>query len=283
MVWQGELHAQRPDGSEYDAGLTLAPVTDARGTVLNLVGVMHDITVQKQVDQMRSKFVANVSHELRTPITNLKLYHTLVSSVPPDKQPEYLATMGDQLGRLETLVEDLLDVSRLDRGTVEIHPDRLDLNRLISQVMVAHRMRAERRGIGLEVELGDQLPAIWADHRRMTQVLNNLLNNAINYTGDGGLIRLRSWHARDEKGDSVLFSVSDTGVGISPEDLPFVFDRFFRSEAVKNSGIPGTGLGLSIVHDIVELHRGGIGVESTPGKGTLFTVRLPAMNNGGAW
>ena len=276
-VWQGELHAHRPDGSEYDAGLTLAPVTDARGTVINLVGVMHDITAQKYVDQMRSKFVANVSHELRTPITNLKLYHTLVSSVSADKQPEYLTTMGDQLSRLENLVEDLLDISRLDRGVVEIHPDTLDLNRLIGQVVVGHRMRAERRRIGIEVELEDQLPTVWADQRRMAQVLNNLLINAINYSGDGGMVQLRTWRVRDVKGGAVMISVSDAGMGIAPEDLPFVFDRFFRSEAAKSAGIPGTGLGLSIVHDIVELHRGTIGVESAPGKGTVFTVRLPTM------
>jgi signal transduction histidine kinase len=111
--WEGEMHARRPDSSEYDSAITVAPVFEADGTIAHLVGVFRDITATKQVDRMRKKFVANVSHELRTPITNIKLFHTLLHSGPVDRRPDYLQTMAGEIARLERLVEDLLDISRL--------------------------------------------------------------------------------------------------------------------------------------------------------------------------
>jgi len=274
--WEGEIHNRRPDGSEYDALLRIVPAPDARGRIGNLVGVMHDISARKQIDRMRSKFVANVSHELRTPITNLKLYQTLIANASGDRLAEYISTMGDQVNRLERLVEDLLDVSRLDRGSLEMQPEMLDLNQLLRESVESQRLRAERRSQSLSVVLLPDLPPIYVDQKRMSQVATNLLANAINYTPQGENIGVRSWLERRDPTEWVAFSVWDTGTGIAPEDLPFIFEPFFRSEQAKQSGMPGTGLGLGIVKEIIELHQGRINVESVPGKGTSFTVWLPA-------
>ncbi len=274
--WGGEMHARRPDGSEYDASLRIVPVPDPKGRIGNLVGVMHDITARKQIDRMRSKFVANVSHELRTPITNLKLYHTLIASAPGERLAEYINTMGEQVGRLERLVEELLDVSRLDRGTLEIQPELTDLNQILHDSAESQRLRVAQRGLVLSMALLPNLPPAYVDLKRMTQVVTNLLANAINYTPQGGKIGVRSWLEKIDSTEWVGYSVWDNGCGILPEDLPFIFEPFFRSESAKQSGTPGTGLGLSIVKEIVELHQGKIGVESSPEKGTTVTVLLPA-------
>jgi signal transduction histidine kinase len=280
QAWTGEMHARRPDGSEYDAATTIAPVLDSGGRIINLVAVMHDITAQKQIDRMRSKFVANVSHELRTPITNLKLYRTLMTDGDPERFGEYLDTLGDQLDRLERLVEDLLDLSRLDRGAMAMHPEDVNINDLVAEVVRSNTARANLRRIRLVAEPLPDLPSVSVDHERMTQVLVNLISNALNYSPQDTTITIRTGVDRTGDGPRVVVSVADQGSGISPEDLPFIFERFFRSEGIKATGLPGTGLGLSIVQEILELHGGRITVQSTPGKGSTFTAYLPVKSAG---
>lgn len=273
--WHGDVHARRPDGSEYAAGVSIAPVLGAGLEVVNLVGVMRDITAGKEVERMRTRFVANVSHELRTPITNLKLYQTLLRSGPAEKRATYMDTMASELGRLERLVEDLLDLSRLDRGVVAMNPQPLDLNELVEEVIRTYQLRAEARSLSLTVELAARLPHIQADHERIRQVIVNLLTNAINYTDSGAQIGVRTWFEGRKATRQVGLAVWDTGPGIAPEDLPFIFNRFFRAETARVTETPGTGLGLSIVREIVELHHGQIRAESKPGQGTTFTILLP--------
>lgn len=274
-IWKGEIHPRRPDGSEYVAGVTIAPVKDAAGQVSYVVGVMHDITAQKEVERMRNKFIANVSHELRTPITSLKLYYTLLRSNPGTKREHYLDTMAEQVSRLQRLVEDLLDLSRLDRGVVAMNPEKCDLNALVQEVVRGSLLRAEERGLSLSTDLAPDLPLIYADHERVRQVLINLLTNAINYTSEGDQIGIRTWLDKESTIPKAALCIWDTGVGIAPEDLPFIFNRFFRSETAKVTGVPGTGLGLSIVKEIIELHRGSIKAESEPDQGSRFTIYLP--------
>ncbi len=275
QVWEREARARRADGSEYDMSITFAPVVEGNGKVVHLVGVFRDITAQKEVDRMRKKFLANVSHELRTPVTSLKLFHTLLRSGPPERRDEYLDTMDAELQRLERLIEDLLDISRIDRGVLTIRPEPLDLNELVQGVMRAHLLRAEERGLHLELDLYPDLPPLFVDRERMTQVLVNLLTNAINFTSPGDRIGVRTGLTRQEGTSAATLTVWDSGMGIAPEDLPFVFNRFFRAETAKVEGIPGTGLGLSIVREIVEMHGGTVRAESTLGEGSAFTVYLP--------
>lgn len=276
--WRGELRITRPDGSEFDAGLTVAPVFDANGKPIRYVTVIHDVTAQKEVDRMRRKFVANVSHELRTPLANLKLYTTLIRSGEQEKRERYLTIMGEQLGRLERIVEDLLDISRIDRGVTPVNYKKSDLNRLVDNVLRAHELKASERQLELRVLKSSTLPMVNIDPERIMQVITNLLVNAINYSQEGDEIRVQT---RGVRQDGILYAalvVSDTGMGISPDDLPFVFNRFFRAETSKVMGVPGTGLGLSIVKEIVEQHNGEIFVSSFIGKGTTFTILLPAID-----
>ncbi len=273
--WQGEMHARRPDGSEYDAAVTVAPVFEADGSIAHVVGVFRDITGQKEVDRMRKKFVANVSHELRTPITSIKLFHTLLQSGPAERREDYLRTMAGEIARLERLVEDLLDISRLDRGVLSLEVGPVDLNEVVEEVMRVHTPRAEGRGLSVELALYEGLPKILGDRQRLAQVITNLITNAINYSSPGDRIGVRT-ALTSQAGQAVItLAVSDTGVGIAGQDLPFVFNRFFRAETARVEGIPGTGLGLSIVKEIVEMHNGIIRAESTLGEGSTFTVMLP--------
>jgi len=273
--WRGELTIVRPDASQYDAAFTISPVENVEGKVRRFVTVMRDITAQKEVERMRRKFVANVSHELRTPLANLKLYNTLLRSGAEEKREHYLDTVSLQLGRLERLVEDLLDISRIDRGIMSMLPQRISLNRIVDEVLRAHELMAEERGLELHVLKASTLPMIFADRERMMQVLTNLLANAINYSQEGDQIRIQTRATRHNGVTFAALVVSDTGVGIAADDLPFIFNRFFRAENSKVTGVPGTGLGLSIVKEIVELHGGEIFVESIQGLGTTFTILLP--------
>ncbi len=272
--WHGELRMQRPDGAEYDAGMSVAPVLN-NGKLVNLVSVMRDISAQKQIERMRTKFVANVSHELRTPITNLKIYQTLVRSGAPEKREAYLDTLANELGRLERLVEGLLDLSRIDRGGIAIKPELIDVNKLVLDVLQAHLPRAEKRSLQIKTDLATDLPRIFVDPELIMQVLTNLLANAINYTAVGDQVGIRTQTVNDFGSPRVMVEVWDTGVGIAPHDLPFLFNRFFRGETSKATKAPGTGLGLSIAKEIIDLHHGQIKVESKLNEGSRFMVYLP--------
>ncbi len=273
--WRGELGFSRPNGSRFDVGLNIVPVLNTEGEVSRYVTVLHDVSAQKEVDRMRRKFVANVSHELRTPLANLKLYTTLLKSGSKEKHDRYLQIMGEQLGRLERIVEDLLDISSIDRGVMPVSFQKIKLNRLVEDVLRAHELRANERGMALRVLLSSTLPVILADPERIMQVITNLLANAINYSQEGDEIRVQTRTTRQNGRLYAALVVSDTGMGISPDDVPFIFNRFFRAETSKVMGVPGTGLGLSIVKEIVEQHNGEIIVSSFLDKGTTFTILLP--------
>ncbi|MBN1310930.1 MAG: PAS domain S-box protein [Anaerolineae bacterium] len=274
-TWQGEISARRPDGSEYDASVSITPVLDQQGQIANAVAVLRDITPQKQMEQMRKKYVANISHELRTPITSIKLYHGLIIATPSEDHEPYMNTIAEQIERLEHLVEDLLDFSRLDRGVFLLRPTDFSLNDLVQDILRAHTPQANERNVQISASLVPDLPLLHADRHRIAQVLSNLLTNAINYTLPGGEVRLCTSQEEINSVPCLKFGVWDTGVGIAPQDLPFIFERFFRAENAKAAGVPGTGLGLSIAKEIVDLHHGRIRVESSLSKGSSFTIYLP--------
>ncbi|NDJ51994.1 MAG: PAS domain S-box protein [Chloroflexi bacterium] len=280
QFWEGDFHIKRKDGTEYDAALTVAPVIEHR-RIVNLVVVMRDVTANKEIERMRKQFIASVSHELRTPITNLKLYLTLVRSGPSQRRAEYLETMGTQLGRLERLVEDLLDISRMERGVLSISPERLDINDLVRAVMRTYTTHITAQDRRLSVLYQERMPIVYADRDRLMQVLVNLINNAINYSSpqDHISVETATNEGADDQASFVSISISDTGMGIAPDELPFIFDRFFRADNAKTTEVPGTGLGLSIVKEIVERHGGFVSVSSRLNEGTRFTVMLPVATD----
>jgi signal transduction histidine kinase len=223
-----------------------------------------------ELDQLKSKFVSDVSHELRTPIANLKLYIDLLERGKPEKQSQYVEVLHQQVRRVAALVDDILDLSRLERRKEQGLVYRaVTLNDVVEQVVLAHQPRAESDGLHLTFEPGSPLPPVRADANQLAQVVTNLVANALSYT-TAGYVRV-STLAQDAE---VCLCVTDSGSGIAPEDLPHVFDRFYRGQYVLKNDVPGTGLGLAIVKEIVELHEGRIEVDSRAGQGTTFRVWL---------
>lgn len=270
-VWSGELMHGKKNGNLYDVLLTIAPVRDQNKKVVNYVATQRDITYRKELDRLKDIFVADVSHELRTPTTNIGLYVELLEGASDSKRDEYLQILKEQSQLLRRLVEDILDLSRLAIGkTKKIEFSEIDLRLLVEQALTAHYPAAEKAGIELKYEVSGEIPALRGDMSRLSRVVNNLLSNAIQYTPQGWVkILLRPME------NYVCMEVKDTGMGISEEDLPHIFERFFRGQQVRQSKRHGTGLGLAIVREIVELHNGKIDVESKLSEGSTFRVYLP--------
>jgi PAS domain S-box-containing protein len=225
-----------------------------------------------ELDELKSKFVSDVSHELRTPLTNLSLYLYLLERAKPEKRDQYLSTLKEQTVRLSQLIENILDLSRLDSDKYEPEFGPLALNEIVEQVVEVHQPRAQSADLELTFEPGIQLPLVRGDTGQLVRVVTNLIANAINYTPTG-YVRLRTYFDRTRQ--QVCLSVEDSGIGITPEDLPHLFGRFYRGRHASQSDIPGTGLGLAIVKEIVDQHGGSIEVRSSVGKGSAFVVWLP--------
>lgn len=223
-----------------------------------------------ELDQLKTKFVSNVSHELRTPITSLQLYLELIKQGKPEKREQYIDILRQQSNRLARLVEDILDLSRLELGANRTSFAPVNLNQLVAQIITIYQAIAENANLRLAFEPGPDLPPVIGEANQLAQVVTNLVANALNYTMRGSI---QVWtHLED---DSVCLDVTDTGLGINPEDVPHLFERFYRGKYVSQGDIPGTGLGLAIVKEIVDVHGGSIAVDSQLGKGTTFSVRLP--------
>lgn len=226
------------------------------------------------LDQMKDEFVTRISHELRTPLANVRLYTNLLEKGRPEKHGEYLATLKQEGNRLNKLIEDLLDISELDMGRIPIEAGPTELGRLLIDVLQDHQPQAEARGLTLQYFPAAVLPRVWADPALLLRVMANLLSNALNYTPAGGLITCATQlQARNEK-LWVTLTVRDTGPGISAQEMPRLFERFYRGQAARNYKTPGTGLGLAISKEIMHKLGGFITVESQPHHGAAFTVWL---------
>lgn len=227
-------------------------------------------------DRAKSEFVSNVSHELRTPLTSILLYLRLLEQGNPAQRLTYQQALVREAKRLQYLIESLLQISRLDLGKVEPRFETVDLNRMISTLVKDREQLFDNRELKLTYTINSELIPIPADPRLLEQVITNLLTNAMNYTPAGGSVDIKTRLIEDEGQLWVTIAVKDTGLGIKPEDQPKLFQRFQRGSASETLNVPGTGLGLPISAEIIRLHRGHITMESAPGKGSLFTIWLPA-------
>jgi len=274
------LRLKSPEYAEFerningmDLEISMAPIS-GYGAQGGILAVIHDVTEQKKSDALRREFVANVSHELRTPITNIRSYaETLADSedLPPDMVKNFLRVIVNESDRMTKIVQDLLTLSRFDSGKADLHFEKFSFSLSVKNVYEAMLMEAKKNGLEMSLEIEENLPDITGDRSRIEQVLLNIISNAVRYTPEGGRISVRAG-----RGDgTVWMEVADTGIGIPPEDLPRIFDRFYRVDKARSRASGGTGLGLSIAKDIVVRHSGNISVESTVGKGTTMTVTLP--------
>jgi two-component system phosphate regulon sensor histidine kinase PhoR len=238
----------------------------------SLLLVLHDLTEIERANRVRQDFVANVSHELRTPLTSLRGYaDTLLEGGLDDVEhrESFVRIIRDQTERLQALTEDLLSLAELERPGAELRLERFDLRELVTRQAAVPAERARRAGIVLEVEPGGAVDVV-ADRARIEQVVANLLDNAVKYTEKGG-VRV----ALGVSDGTAWCEVRDSGSGIPAEDLPRIFERFYRVDKARSRELGGTGLGLSIVKHIVTLHGGTVSVESAPGRGSTFRFELP--------
>lgn len=228
-----------------------------------------------ELSRMKDEFLANVSHELRTPITSIMLYHSLIEK-RPSQASDYIQPLKRETTRLANLIEDLLYLSRLEQERVPLNPEKLDLNKLLSDYVTDRTPLAQRKELRLELEITPDLPPAYADPQMIGQVASILLTNAMNYTPKNGRILVRTATLETPAQTWVGFSVEDNGMGLSEEDRQRIFERFYRGKAGRESAAPGTGLGLAIAKEIIDRHHGWIDVYSEgPGKGARFSVWLP--------
>ena len=280
---RAEIAVAGPEGWSRGPARVLAvqgtplPGTPPGGAVL----VFHDVTEMRRLERVRQDFVANASHELKTPLAAIKSYtEALLDGALHDEavNAHFLRQIDAQADRLNQLILDMLSLARLDSGQELLHPAPMFLAPLVRRCVEAQRGRAEagRLDYGLDPLPPDDATATVADEEAVRQILDNLIDNAIKYTPDGGRVRVA---LRDE-GPVLALEVADTGIGIPRDDLPRIFERFYRVDKARSRALGGTGLGLAIVKHLVGALGGRVDVESRPGAGSTFTVRLPRAGPG---
>jgi two-component system phosphate regulon sensor histidine kinase PhoR len=242
------------------------PIRDGGAWAVLLV--LTDLTEVQRLDQVRRDFLSNVSHELRTPLASIRaLVEIMEDGVEPEEQPEFFRRIRQQVDRLTTLVNELLDLSRIESGAIALEPEAVQLGDLVDEAASLLRPRTEALRVGIANE-GCAL-TVEADRASLLRVVSNLLDNAVKFSPEGGTVRVSA----EDEGPLVALSVSDSGPGINEQNLPRVFERFYKGDASRAE--PGVGLGLAIVKHLVRAHGGTVTVESKPGAGATFTVRLP--------
>lgn len=248
-----------------------APIIGLNDEWKGIVLVFHDISELKKLEQMRKDFVANVSHELKTPITSIKGFaETLLEGAGEDGQlrEQFLNIILNESHRMQGLIQDLLDLSKIEQQGFTLTIQSVQLQETFEEIFLMLSGKAADKEIDLQLQLPDEPLYIEADPLRLKQIFINLISNGITYTPAGGTIRIST----KEESDRVKISVQDTGIGISKEEIPRIFERFYRVDRARSRNSGGTGLGLAIVKHLVEAHRGKIEVTSQVGEGTIFTV-----------
>lgn len=251
------------------------------GFISGIVCVLHDVTKQEKIENERKEFVSNVSHELRTPLTSMRSYlEALLDGAwkDPEIAPQFLKVTQEETDRMIRMIKDLLDLSRMDSNKETLDLEYLNVNELFDHVINRFEMMIKssdksKKNFSIKREFTESKLWVEVDADKMIQVLDNIMNNAIKYSPDGGTITC----GLVETNNSVIFSISDEGLGIPKRDLANVFDRFFRVDKARARSMGGTGLGLAISKEVVQKHKGKIWVESMEGKGTTFYISLPYL------
>jgi signal transduction histidine kinase len=256
----------------------LAPVI-WRSEFLGTVSIFRDITHEVEVDRLKSEFVATVSHELRTPMTSIRGYVDVLlmgaAGAITESQAHFLEIVKNNTERLNILVNDLLDISRIEAGRVTLAFQAVDLCEVAEEIVAEFQRRSEEENkpMKVSIKVKGELPRVMADPERIRQIMGNIVDNAYNYTPSDGKILI----ALHRENGAVQVDVKDSGIGVSIEQQDRVFERFFRGEDPLVLATPGTGLGLPIVKQLVEMHHGKIWMNSTgvPGEGSVFSFTVP--------
>ncbi|MBE2904385.1 MULTISPECIES: ATP-binding protein [Anoxybacillus] len=252
--------------------IVMTPLYNGK-VIRGAVAVLRDMTEERRLDKLRKDFIANVSHELRTPIAMLQGYSEAIVddiAATDEEKKELAKVIYDESLRMGRLVNDLLDLARMEAGHLTLHKERVPLRSYTERIIHKFQALAKEKGVRLLVDINEEFVVLF-DPDRIEQVLTNLIDNALRHTDDGGEVRV----IVDGDEEAVRISVRDSGSGIAEEDLPFVFERFYKADKARTRGRSGTGLGLAIAKNIVEAHKGTIAVHSKLGEGTTFTFTLP--------
>ncbi|WP_225742831.1 cell wall metabolism sensor histidine kinase WalK [Marinilactibacillus sp. Marseille-P9653] len=249
------------------------------GFISGIVCVLHDVTEQEKIEEERKQFVSNVSHELRTPLTSMRSYIEALADgawQDPELAPRFLEVTQSETDRMIRMIQDLLHLSRIDSGKSELEVELVDLTELLDHVlnrfdMLIHSTEYEGKHYRINRNLLDEPVFVEMDTDRMIQVLDNIMNNALKYSPDGGVIT----GSMRQTAQSVIISITDQGMGIPKNDLVKIFSRFYRVDRARSRAMGGSGLGLAISKEVVEQHGGRIWAESAEGKGTTFYLSLP--------
>lgn len=273
----GHLHIQFACGGQ-ELNAHVSRVGTDSGQFCGAVALIQDVTTETQLRRLRENFVANVSHELRGPLASLSAGVEAMHDglIPEPARPRYLKAILSEIARLRRLVDDLLELSRLDAGTVRIAQEEFDLRPLCEELATTWEPRIAAAGVDLKVECPHV--RVVANYDKVEEALTNFLDNAIHFTEGGGVIRI---FARPE-GEFVRVGVADTGVGIAREHLPHIWERFYKADPARTrTRSAGTGLGLAIVKQLVERLGGEVDVQSKPGQGSVFSFTLVAASDEG--
>jgi PAS domain S-box-containing protein len=275
----------RADGSVRWLRVRTFPVHDAQGNPYRVVGMAEDITERKQAEAQQAELVAerarmkvveqfaqNAAHDLRTPLTIMQTSAFLLAkSDEPEKKQRHLQNLEEQIAHITRVLQDFLDLSRLDQQTLELEPEPCDVRVLVNTIREEQQPLAERKQHHVQLDLAPDLPSVLGDKTALQRAFRNLIVNALNYTPDGGDITVAAF----QHDQQVVVEVRDNGIGISESELPYIFERFYRADKARNTDTGSSGLGLTIARKIVEAHHGSIEVESSPGQGSTFRVLLP--------
>ena len=255
--------------------LRVNPLKDSKtGEVIGAVVVIQDISVKRKADQLRKEFLASVSHEIRTPLSIMQGYTEALldgMATTPEDNNTYLLIIKDEIVRLRVLVDDLLDLNKMEAGNFALKKDYYDVERLLNRVKRKYSSFQNYIDISIELTIQPDIPLIYGDERRIEQALINLVENAIRHTPDGGRIIISAF-CEDEK---LTLQVTDNGEGIPYNELPYIWERFFKVDKARTREKAGSGLGLAIVKNIIEVHGGTVGVRSVEGKGSMFKIEFP--------
>jgi len=290
LTWMERIRAWRESPETYDSGdylaerltmeekvvsIHLSPVISPAREFLGTVAVLRDITSEVAADRAKTEFVSMVSHELRTPMTSIKGYVDLMLMGGPgalnETQKHFLEVIRTNTDRLTDLVNDLLDISRIETGKIVLHRKAIEVRSVIDEVVQSILPKVEEKGLTIEVIAPEKLPKAWGDRSRVHQIITNLVGNAYKYTPTGGRVTVYAY----VRHGMLCVAVQDTGIGISEEDQQKIFDRFYRVDDPLVQSEAGTGLGLAITTSLIHMHGGEISVESKPGQGSIFTFTLP--------
>ena len=280
-----------PPGEKRILLTTKSPLCDSEGHVINVVTVALDITERKQGEEQlrdakeaaelanrtKTEFMANMSHELRTPLNAIIGFSDIIraellGSIGSARYREYARDIGDSARHLLSIINDILDVSKIEAGKLELHEETLDLDIVVDDIFRLVRERAERGEIELRKITKEPVPGLFADPRKLKQILLNLLSNAIKFTAPGGAVSI----SRSLRADGGLrLVVQDTGIGIAPENIPIATSRFGQVDSSITRRYSGTGLGLPLTIGLIELHQGTLSIQSEVGHGTAVVVDMP--------